>query len=198
MKKVLITFSFILAVAATKAQAVFSIGPTVGGSHAFLTGNQDWDFYPVWNAGITSTYGTREWWGIGADVRYSVEGSKIEFGSTTRTTRLDYIRVPIKGMIFFRKYEDDFRPKITLGPSVGFLVKEENDYVDTYNLTANQFDFGVNASVGFNYRTTENSWINFDINYYQGLMDVRDNPNQTEYNGNIGINLGFAIGLNRK
>jgi hypothetical protein len=94
-------------------------------------------------------------------------------------------------MVFFRGMEADFRPKFTIGPSFGFLVSES----DPYGAKVWPFDSGINASLGFNYRLSHALWLNTDINFYQGLMDVRKNSGVLERNGNIGLNLGLAFGL---
>lgn len=171
----------------------FSIGPSFGFGHTWISPYNNWEFQPTWSAGLTAIYGPIEWFGFGGDVRYSVEGSKtiMKEGGATRVTRLEYIRVPLKAMVFFGGYEDDFRPKLTLGPSFGFLVAED----DTYNARANGVDVGLNASAGFNYRMARAIWLNVDVNYYQGLTDVRMNSGTRELNGNLGLNLGVAFGI---
>lgn len=201
MKKLMLMTGFILAGIAGFSQTStdlpgkpsrFSIGPSVGFGHSYMLPYRTAGFYPSWSAGITAIYGPLEWWGVGGDIRYSVEGTKTKMGeSGERETQLQYIRVPLKAMVFFGNYEDDFRPKLTLGPSFGFLVGES----DTYDAKANSFDAGINASAGFNYRVRTGMWLNVDANYYQGLTDVRQHSGQRELNGNIGLNLGLAFGL---
>lgn len=167
-----------------------SIGPSIGFGHAFQTPYHS-DFFPSWNAGVTAIYGPVEWWGLGVDVRYSVEGAKTMVEGTERTMRLSYIRIPVKFIGFFGDYTDAFRPKVGLGPSFGFLMDQE----DTYNVKANPFDVGVQGLLGFNYRLYRATWLNVDLNYYQGLTDVRQHTGTTELNGNLFLNAGVAFGL---
>jgi outer membrane protein W len=174
-----------------KEPSSFSIGPSVGIGHSWFYPYSNWDYFTSWNAGITSVYSATERWGLGIDVRYSVEGARTRVEGGTRATQLDYIRVPVKAIYFFRDYQDDFRPKVTLGPSFGFLVKES----DPFHAKHYPLDFGVNASAGFNYRVASGIWFNFDINYYQGLADVRKDSGYQELNGNLGVLAGFAFGI---
>jgi hypothetical protein len=169
----------------------FSIGPSFGFGHAYLT-PYNCEFFPTWSAGIISVYAPVQWFGLGVDVRYSSEGSRTKVqDSGTRTTVLNYVRVPVKAIFFFGDVEDDFRPKVSVGPSFGFLVSE----TDPYDAKVWPFDAGVNASLGFNYRLKEAIWLNTDINFYQGLTDVRRESGVQERNANIGLNLGVAFGL---
>ena len=176
----------------------FSIGPTVGANHSFLFPYKS-DFYPTWTVGLATIYSPGEHWGIGGDVRFSKEGSKTSSeitsrGSTEKVSNeieLDYLRVPLRGIYFFGDIEDDFRPKITVGPSFGFLVDEKN----TMDAPANKFDFGANGSLGFNYRLARDFWLNVDANYYQGLLRVRDVSFDKEVNGSVGLQVGVLFGL---
>lgn len=199
MKKCIILGCFLLANTFAFSQDVltpktskFSIGPTFGYGCSYIMPYRS-EFFPSWNVGLTSIYAPYEHFGVGIDVKYSAEGSrfKIKDGESTRTTELNYIRVPVKAIVFFRSYEKDFRPKLTVGPSFGFLVSEN----DPYNAKAWPFDAGVNASLGFNYRIKPAIWLNTDLNFYQGLTDVRKESGVQERNGNIGLNLGIAFGL---
>jgi hypothetical protein len=192
MKKLLFVLGIGIAInAAAQGPSRFSIGPTVGASHAFLIPYKSWQFNPQWTAGLSWIYSPYEHFGLGGDVRYSAEGGKLNLEPGTTTIRLDYLRVPIKAMYFFNGVEDNIRPKVTLGPSVGFLVDELN----TEPVPANKVDFGVNASAGFNYRMMENLWLNVDVNYYQGLIKIREAGSTKELNGNLGLQLGVLVGL---
>jgi len=193
MKKMMLILGMLAAGIAANAQQTVSIGPTAGIGHAFMYPYDNWELKPSWNAGLTAIYGPVEWWGVGLDVRYSQEGYKRMVEGTEHEMTLDYLRVPIKGIIFFGDYEDDFRPKVSLGPSLGFLLDQES----THGWKANDFDLGVLASAGFNYRIVPRIWLNTDLNYYQGLLDVRQHSGTTELNGNLGLTVGVAFGLSK-
>jgi hypothetical protein len=175
----------------TGDESEFSIGPVAGFGPAWIAPGANTQYYPSWSAGVMAIYSPYEWWGIGYDIRYSVEGGKNHYEFGDRTTKLQYVRIPVKGMVFFGDYEDDFRPKLTLGPSLGFLI----DGSDDFNAETYPFDFGVNASAGFNYRLRPGAWLNFGLNFYQGVLDVRKNTGKREFNGNLGLDFGISFGI---
>lgn len=172
-------------------QSVFSLGAQGGFGHSYITNISNKKFQPSWDAGIVAIYSPGAHWGAELDIRYSAEGVKYENPSTNRenTIFLRYIRIPLKAAYFFRKYENDFRPKIALGPVVGVLNEEVN------SVGANTVDFGLNASLGFHYRIVRAIWFTGDINYYQGLLDTYDATPANELNGNIRLDLGLSFGF---
>ena len=159
----------------SKAQT-FSIGPTGGFGHSWITNSAgDSKFNPAWNAGIAAVYSTNSHWGIGADVKYSAEGNKVEELGITNTINTNYVRVPLKAIYFFGKQGDLVRPKISAGPTFGFLtdaseatsdegVKVKTDISDNIK----GFDFGVNAAAGLNFKVAQRTWLNTDVAYYRG------------------------------
>jgi hypothetical protein len=174
----------------------FSIGPAVGFGHTGLRKTTGTDvFKPSWSAGVILNYSTSENIGIAADVLWSVEGARVEIGDNENDLTLQYIRVPLKFVYFFGDFEDDFRPKITVGPSLGFLIDASNDMdsTGTTDVTSfyEKFDIGLNASLGFNWKLGTNMWLNTDLNYYTGFIPVRGD----DYNSNFGIRVGLAFGL---
>ncbi|HET6224866.1 MAG TPA: outer membrane beta-barrel protein, partial [Bacteroidia bacterium] len=171
-------------------QSVFSLGAQGGFGHSYLTNIPNKKFQPSWDAGLVAIYSPGVHWGVELDVRYSAEGVKYEDLSPDRenTIFLRYIRVPLKATYFFRKYENDFRPKISLGPDFGFLTEEVN------STGVNSFDFGLNASIGFHYRIVRAIWFTADVNYYQGLLDNYDATDVNELNGDVRLDLGLSFG----
>lgn len=170
-------------------QSKFSIGLTGGFGHSFVEPYENATFMPSWNAGITAVYAPGPHWGFGADVIYSGEGSKLKVGDITHSTQLDYLRIPLKAIYFFRKYEDDFRPKVSLGPTLGIMMDNHG------NKNFNSFDVGANASIGFNYRLLRAVWFNADVSYFQGFTDIYSHNNETDLNGNIRLNVGLSFGF---
>lgn len=172
-------------------QSVFSLGAQGGFGHSYLTNFSNKKFQPSWDAGIVAIYSPGVHWGVELDVRYSAEGVKVENVETKRdhSVYLRYIRIPLKATYFFRKYEDDFRPKISLGPEIGFLNEEVN------SMGANTFDFGLNGSIGFHYRLVRAIWFTADVNYYQGFIDTYDVTQANELNGDVRLDLGLSFGF---
>ncbi len=176
---------------------VLSLGPSVGFGHTGIRNTAATDmFKPSWSAGLIINYSTSENIGFAADVLWSLEGALLDSADGQETDiTLQYVRVPLKFAYFFGEFEDDFRPKITIGPSMGFLIDAENDAQSegTTDVSASYeaFDLGLNASIGFNWKLGENMWLNTDLNYYTGFTAIRTD----QYNSNFGLKLGLAFGL---
>lgn len=179
----------------------FSLGPTLGINHAWISDAPgDTRGLIGLNAGLTMVYSTEEHWGLGLDLKYSGEGMMTEQRGITAKTRLDYVRVPLKVYYFFNNFEDDFRPKIYAGPSLGFLVggqTEQFSEIGTIELDSKDFyedfDLGLLLGTGFNYRLAERTWFNFDLAYAHGLTDIAKTGKG--YNRNLNLNVGIAWGF---
>ncbi|MES2763756.1 MAG: outer membrane beta-barrel protein [Bacteroidota bacterium] len=176
-------------------QSEFSLGLKGGFGHSFIIPYSNYTFNSSWDAGISATYSPWQHFGFGLDALYSQEGGAFiyhtnrETPKEIRTTTLNYVRVPVKVIYFFNTYEHDFRPKISVGPTVGFLMNEVNAS------NANFLDVGANATLGFNYRLARAVWFNADASYYQGLTDIYDTNTENDYNGNLRLDLGISLGF---
>jgi hypothetical protein len=206
MKKLLPAFFIIFISQAAIAQNV-SFGPSVGFSHSWLTGTDNVVFNPGVNVGATLIYSPSEHWGLGGDVRLSLmDGTKsrIETGGTEYETALrsTYLRVPLKVVRFFGDHGNRIRPKLYAGPSFGFLLGgKQKSYVNG-NVTQEYkskdimetFDFGFIAGAGLNIRIARLIWLNVDLAYQNGLLDVTKGQ---RYNAsrNIGLNAGITFPL---
>ncbi len=175
----------------------FSIGPSVGFGHTGIRNTAGTDlFKPSWSAGLIVNYSTSENVGFAADVLWSMEGALTEDANgRDNELTLQYIRVPLKFAYFFGDFADNFRPKLTIGPSMGFLL-DASSYLEgtgTTDVTSSYetFDIGLNASAGFNWKLADNIWLNTDLNYYTGFMAIRAD----QYNSNYGLKVGLAFGL---
>lgn len=176
--------------------SIFSIGPAVGFGHTGIRNFSGTDiFKDHWEAGLIMNYSQWEHFGLGADVLLSTEGARSTSDGRETDLTLQYVRVPIKFSYFFGDQDDAFRPKITVGPSMGFLTKADRDVEDVGTTTVTSsyesFDFGLNAALGFNYKIGTNLWLNTDVGYYGGLTQISTN----QYNRNIGLKVGLAFGL---
>ncbi len=171
-------------------QSKFTVGVKGAYGHSFLMPYSKPAFMPSWDAGVSAIFSPFEHLGFGFDATYSTEGVKFETPEYTSETNLNYVRLePMKVIYFFRDYEKDFRPKISIAPDLGFLVNG-ND-----NSTYNTFDIGAKGTIGFNYRLLRAVWLNVDGSYYQGLRDVYTANNEKDLNGNVRLNLGLSFGF---
>lgn len=200
MKKVL--FAIVALSTGFFAQAQqSSLGPSVGLNYAWLSDRDNTTGRPSFNIGLTYTYSIIQNGGLGIDLRYSEEGTKQEVNGVELTTKLNYVRLPIKFFYFFGQLEDNFRPKIFAGPSLGFLVGGKSEIASEFGTTEvdskdyfENFDVGVNAGLGFNYRLVESIWLNFGVAYTHGLTNVVKSGPET-FNRNVNVNLGVAWGF---
>jgi len=204
MKKAMIIVAVLGIGLATKAQR-FSLGPTAGFGHSWISNTGgDNKFNPAWNAGVSFIYSTKSNFGIGADVKYSAEGNKSETGNVTNVINANYVRVPVKLIYFFGKQGDAVRPKISAGPSFGFLTDaNETTSVDGVKVNTDindgvkSFDFGLTAAAGLNFRLAPRTWLNTDVAFYQGLTDMTKNNTSTQHNANLGVNVGLLVGIGK-
>ena len=209
MKKIISTAILVIAMGTiAMAQDNLSLGPTAGFGHNWMSHSNNSKYQPAGNLGLSLVYSPESHWGFGTDLKWSIEGGKTSSTNSTTTTRLDYIRIPVKAIYFFGDYGDQLRPKLTIGPSIGFLIGGKSELetntagVKTIVETrakefARPVDLGIATSVGFNYRLVDRTWLNFDINYYHGLTDVVESPQIKQQNRNIGINLGVTFGIGK-
>ena len=178
--------------------STFSIGPSMGFGHTGIRNTSGTDIFKGnWNAGIIINYSTMKHTGLSADILWSMEGGRVKSGGYETDLSLQYIRVPLRFAYYFGDFEDNFRPKITIGPSMGFLLNATSDSnapgTSRADVTTsyNRFDIGGIASLGFNLKLAQNIWLNADFNYYTGFRSIRTN----QYNSNFGLRMGVAFGL---
>ncbi|RYY61791.1 MAG: PorT family protein [Chitinophagaceae bacterium] len=213
MKKILSLAAIALFAGSVNAQTL-SFGPSVGFGHSWLRTPDDLaegtsrDFHPSYNVGAKLVYSFVSHWGVSADLKFSGEGGKFTDNAQSETTyRLNYLRVPIQGIYFFNELGDNIRPKVSLGPSFGFLmggkgkvevdgdVQEEQKAKDF----AKTFDLGLNAAIGANFKLSGDKWLNADITYAHGFTGVFDNGGSNSdnaKNSGIGINVGILFPIN--
>ena len=192
-----------------------SLGINAGFGHSWIKNHQDVQFNPHGNFGVSFVHSTKSSFGFGADLKFSFEGGQEEYtagGSKfEHTTDLNYVRVPLKAIFFFGNYGQRLRPKIHVGPSLGFLVGANDKIVNTANGNIlsdrksdddyHNFDIGVQGGVGFNYRLVKNTWFTTDLNYYTGFKDIRQplvGGTQPKYvNNNVALNIGVNWGIGK-
>lgn len=167
----------------------FSLGVKGGAGHSFIMPYQNYAFQPSWDAGVSAVVSPWAHWGLGLDLHYSAEGARFDYADADVQNRLDYLRLPLKGIYFFRTYEMDFRPKISLGPTFGLLLNDPN------TVKAETFDLGGTVTVGFNYRLIRAVWLSVDASYYHGFLDVYTRNPEYERNGHLRLNIGVSFGF---
>jgi len=226
-KKIALSIAAISALSFTSASAqkYLSIGPVVGFGHSGVSNGKMKDeidikskFNPSFHAGIGLIYAKHEHWGFGGEILFSKEGYKKEFTDKTwnigyeETNSVGYIRVPLRVYYFFGKYDQKIRPKVYVGPSIGFKIMDDQNLeaingtpqalVNDMPIAAfNTVDLGLQAGVGVNIPLSKATWLNLDLNYYQGLLDAVGDISgfKTGYNmnQNFGLQVGVLFGLGK-
>ncbi len=190
---------------------VNSLGPAVGINYAWVSNQPDAiDAHGIIAPllGVNYIYSSAQKWGFGVGAFFSQEGTAYnsEVANSDGKTTLEYIRVPLKGIFFFNTIAYRFRPKVFLGPSLGFLLSAHTKIGDADRVKAdgnnvpNSFDLGITGGLGFNYKLASRTWLNFDLGYTHGLIGLAnpdlniDKDNDTfnrSINATVGISFGF-------
>lgn len=199
MKKALFTLATLFITIICFAQNV-SFGPFISSSHSWITKIAMVKYKPGFSLGGTMVYSFNPAWGMGANLRVSFNEG-VNAGFTNSTINATYLRVPLKIFHFFGHYGDKLRPKIYAGPSFGFLLggkstsyQSESDVKDMLEF----FDFGITAGAGLNYQVEPGIWLNIDLGYFNGLVDVTKNTgsnNAFNSNRNLALNAGITFPL---
>ncbi len=205
-----------------QSDASWKFGPRLGVNFSTLSDVDDAKMKAGLVAGGYFVYSFQEHFGISVDLLYSQEGAKYKSSFSTNgiavTSENDqvysYLRVPVLFNVFGGELGNSIRPKLVLGPALGFLlgaksestvttISNGNTVTETMSSTSkdglNSVDFGAVAGLGVNIRLAERLWLDTDLRYYLGASDVYENNvgDQTPKNRSLQLSFGLGIGLNR-
>lgn len=189
-----------------KAQDNLSLGVKGSIGHSWMSGDGTNKLKPAYGAGLRLVYSANTNLGLGADLMFSAEGAKKEFGegATEIRSNLNYIRLAPQAIYFFGEYGDALRPKIFAGPSLGFLVggKTKTTIGNTTTSVSSDdlyrgFDLGALVGAGLNYRIAPGKWLNLDLGYTHGFIDQVEAGNASAYNRNIALGVGLTWGIGK-
>ncbi len=143
-------------------------------------------------AGITSTYGVGEFSGITLEALYSREG----YENSTSVVDYDYLQLPLYYNTFIGNSLVNFRPKIYLGVSPGFLLSAKINDVDFKDQNMSVV-FNFLGGLGFNYRLADRLWLETDIRAFLGLSEIEINGTRTDplKNRTLQLSLALSYGL---
>jgi hypothetical protein len=203
LKQLLLGASLLLSTGAYSQYISFGAkgGVSANSFSQFATQNTNLGY----QAFLFGTYSTHENYGYSLDLGYTYTGGFVtrdfESGDITREVGLAYLSMTPRLVFFGRDVEDDFRPKLSFGPSAAFLIaahdeNRESDLINQYK----RFNWGLTLGTGFNYRIAPSLWLNADVDYALGLMDVLDVNRTTPtnaYTNGLSASLGIAVGLSR-
>ena len=173
-------------------------------------GGLDKKFFPSFIIGGKFVYSFVSNWGVTAGVNLSREGGRLK-GTLGGNNEYDYtydayyIRVPMQGIYFFGKLGDLVRPKIAVGPSVGFLVggkskfevnEQPGNKVSTTDIME-PFDAGILSTAGLNVQIirSRDIWLNSELSYYHGLTNSNSSGSGNFSNRNLQMTMGIMFPL---
>jgi hypothetical protein len=196
---IILLFALTVSISSAFAQENVSIGPIAGVSFANLHGNMEHtNVKPGLTIGGFYNYSSKTGFGFSGQLLFTQLGAKTF--EKTNEINLNYIQAPLFFTFFFGRYGDRLRPKLFVGPSLNFLVSAKDKDGNTLNGTSgnryfNVFDLGITGGAGFNYELSQKIWLNFDVRYGVGLLDVARPDNVNIKNRNLGINVGLSFPL---
>ncbi|HEV7347080.1 porin family protein [Telluribacter sp.] len=200
MKKILFLSTAVLFFAAqTMAQENLSFGPMVGVSIANLRGdiaNNNWK--PGVTVGGFINYSAESGFGVTGNLLYTQLGAQTN--NRSNELNLNYVQLPVLLTYYLGERGNPVRPKLFLGPNFNFLVgatdvNGNNIYGDSNNRVYSTFDVGATFGAGLNVRVAEKIWLNSDVRYGLGFLDVNKLDPRIWKNQNWGINLGVSFPL---
>lgn len=215
MKKIFIAATaFLMISSLSEAQVFTSIGDKITVGHSWTVGNRDanekYKFHPSVQVGRMGKLNFGPNVNLGLGTFFSTEGVTFNNETTDEVyeQRMNYIRVPLIASFDLGSSVSRVLPRISVGPSVGFLVggktltKDNNDALDGYKTTKvmdTKVDAGINAALGLNVRVTEGFTFSPEITYYHGLVTNEYNKGIMGANApdfthrNLGISMGMSI-----
>jgi outer membrane protein W len=199
MKKIILlsTSLVLFTTLISRAQENISIGPMVGVSIANLRGdiaNNDWK--PGATVGAFFNYSAESGFGFTGNLLYTQLGAQTN--NKSNKLNLNYVQLPLLLTYYLGQRGNPVRPKLFLGPHLGFLVgatdaNRNNLNGDANSRVYNGFDLGATLGAGLNVRVGQKLWLNTDVRYGLGLLDVSKQDPRTWKNQNWGINMGLSF-----
>lgn len=195
-------------------QSNIKVGPRISLGTTWWNGDDassNQVFKPGLELGGFLTYSTSRAFGLSVELSYAQKGYRSEVDNSpsleNRVQRLHYVSLPIL-LKFFLTEDGPIRPKLFVGPQLGYLVKASVDYDDDILANNNKtntedftpFEIGVVAGVGVNIKTNETEWLDINLRYTQGLNNINNNPNtapaNAEYkNAGAWLSIGYGWGI---
>jgi outer membrane protein W len=197
MKKIFLTSAILLIINILNfsyAQNV-SIGPALGANLATMAGNgfSNTELKAGFAGGLFINYSIADDFGLMGSLLYSQQGTKI--ANVDNPFKFDYIQVPILASYFLGEKGSKFRPKILLGPQIGFLLKAESPNGTDLKANSESTDISGVLGLGFNYNLSKGIWLNMDARLGWGFTDInKATPEAYNRYGAVMVGLSFPLG----
>lgn len=195
MLKTTYVFLFVLLATINNFAQNLSIGPIIGLNYSKFSPNETSAFKPGFNGGVFLNYSTKTNFGFNGSLIYSQLGADVK--NSENYLRLNYLQLPVNLVYYFGEgmRKGSFRPKIFLGPYLGYLISAKTPgFTNEQTLKLmNEIDFGVNLGAGFNMAIRSKTWLNVELKYGHGLSIV---PIQfDDKNRALSLNVGLSFPL---
>jgi outer membrane protein W len=177
-----------------------SLGPMIGANFATISDVSNAQINTGLAAGVFLNYSIDENFGLGVKGLFSQLGTGVE--NSDSKTKLNYIQIPLSGVYYFGERGNTFRPKIFLGPYVGFLLgasdQSGNEILGlSGNDSFNKVDFGGQIGLGFNYSMQNRGWINVDAGFGGSLANITDHNSFNYKNRAIFLSVGYSFPISQ-
>jgi hypothetical protein len=198
MKKKLIIFTFLVAIhnLSFSQKKNVSVGPIIGLNYSKVSANFGSAFKPGFVVGLFLNYSTKTNFGFNGSLLYAQLGGNVK--NSDNYIRLSYLQLPVNVVYYFGHglKQGSFRPKIFVGPYIGYLIDAKSPGFTNEQTLAemNDIDFGVNIGTGFNLAIGGQKWLNVDLKYGHGLTDVRKIVPYQNRNLSLNAGISFALG----
>ncbi len=194
-KTIFICLFFLISISKIKSQNL-SLGPIIGLNYSKFSQNNASDFRPGFNGGLFLNYSTKTDFGFNGSLIYSQLGANVK--NSENYLRLNYLQVAINLVYYFGEgmRKGSFRPKLFLGPYIGYLVSAKTPGFsnDATLALMNETDLGVNLGAGFNLAIESKTWLNIELKYGHGLSKIPKQFNDGNQALSLNIGLSFPLG----
>lgn len=181
MKKVLLLLALSLTVFYASAQddakdwtvRHWTFGPKLGVNFSNLSLNDlngvsvDNPMRVGFEIGAFATYHSPSFWGLQAELLYSMQGTGIKFNGEKGHIRMDYLNIPLlwKAYVFTEGFA------FNIGPQIGFLVNK--DFADNAvelkdGMEFRSMDFALTLGASYDFRFG----LTLDLRYNIGFVDA--------------------------
>jgi hypothetical protein len=195
-----------------------SFGPRIGANVSRISGLNYAMPRGGWDLGAFIIFKPCAHTGLSADLLLSSNGSRSKHVQESGTMKeswdvyinMNYLKIPLLYNIYLGNDASIFRLKLFAGVSGGLLISSKqsltyskenlNSQIDSSSDQNNcsqfkKIDFGGLAGTGFVYKMAENASLNFDVRYYHGFQDIRNQGSSFSaplFNSNISFLIGLA------
>jgi len=195
-KKVYLALIFTFILGSISYAQPLSMGPVLGANFMSISNTTNAQPIVGLRAGGFLNYSIDEKWGINAKLLFSQMGAARE--NSEYTARLNYIQLPLSLVYFFGQSGDKLRPKLFLGPYLGYLLNAKDNngnkiLAQNGNDLYSKLDFGGQIGAGLNYIISDRTWLNIDASYSSSFVSIIDAADPKNRNNGFQFTAGISF-----